>query len=266
LILLAFLLPFSIYLLLLGNLNRRPHPVLVPGTWDFAGVLFAASGFLLVVGPAVISSGSEGWRMFWLFGARAGLPAVDEGAARFWGFLAALYFGAIVGSAAYLLRQRRSLTAVYNVEPELFEKVLTQVFGALGLNPLRSGNLFVFGSGSAFTAPRREPVAIQAPHHLPARTTPVGGDGFGTAESELIGETALLEVEPFALLRHVTLRWEPDGTLLRREVEAELERTLAQTPTVANPVGDWLTMIGLALIAFNLLATFGMTASSFLRR
>ena len=81
-ILLAFLLPFSIYLLLLGNLNRRPHPVLVPGTWDFAGVLFAASGFLLVVGPAVISSGSEGWRMFWLFGARAGLPAVDEGAAR----------------------------------------------------------------------------------------------------------------------------------------------------------------------------------------
>jgi hypothetical protein len=266
LILLAFLLPFSIYLLLLGNLNRRSRPVLVPGTWDFAGLLFAASGFLLVVGPAVISSGSESWRMFWLFGARAGVPAVDEGAARFWSFLATLYFGVVVGGAAYLFRRWRSLTAVYNIEPEVLEKVLAQVFGALGLNPLRSGNLFVFGAGSAFAATRREPVAIQAPHHFPSRATPTAADGIGTAETDLIGEAAVLEVEPFALLRHVTLRWEPDGTLLRREVEAELERTLAQTPTAANPAGDWLTMIALALIAFNLLATFGMTASNFLRR
>jgi hypothetical protein len=266
LILLAFLLPFSLYLLLLGKLNRRPHPVLVPGTWDFAGLLFAASGFLLVVGPAVISSGSESWRMFWLFGVKPGFPAGDDGAARFWVLLAILYFGTVVGGAAYLLRRRRALTAIYNIAPEVFEKTLARVFGTLGLNPLRSGNLFVFGAGSPFVTGRHDQLAIQSPHRLAGQPSSSRAEGVGTVETEVVGETALLEVEPFALLRHVTLRWEPESALLRREVEAELARTLAETGSPANPVGDWLTLIALALIAFNLLATFGMTATSFLRR
>src|SRR4051812_39089865 len=38
LILLAFLLPLGVYLIVLGALNRRRHPVLVSGTWDFIGL------------------------------------------------------------------------------------------------------------------------------------------------------------------------------------------------------------------------------------
>ena len=49
-ILLAFVI-LAIYLLILGAINRRQHPLMVYGPWDFAGVLFAASGFLLFGGP-----------------------------------------------------------------------------------------------------------------------------------------------------------------------------------------------------------------------
>jgi hypothetical protein len=266
LILLAFLLPFSIYLLLLGSVNRRPHPVVVSGTWDFVGILFAASGFLLVVGPAVISSGSEGWRMFWLFGTRAGVPAIEESASRFWGFLAGVYFVLIVGGATLLLRQRRGQTAIYNVTSDVFEKALSRVFASLGLNPLRSGNLFVFGTGSPFAAPRRKTTAIQAPHLLPAASTEVSREEPLMTEAELLTEAAVLEVDSFDPLRHVTLRWEPAATLLRHEVEVELVRTLSQSTTTENPVGDWMILIALALIGFNLLMTFGMALSNFLHR
>jgi hypothetical protein len=255
LILLAFLLPFSIYLLVLGMVNRRPHPLLVPGTWDFVGLVFAASGFLLVGGPAVLSSGSEGWRMFWLFGSRDALHAGGDGTLALWPLLAAVYFVAVVGGVVYLLFRRRELTAVYNVEPEAFEKALARVFGVLGLNPLRSGNLFVFGAGGA---------AIQLPHTAGAERP--AGDVPRKSEAGLAGQGAVLEVEPFALLRHVTLRWEPSSSLLRREVEAELARTLAETHVSDHAVGDWLVLVAMGLIAFNLLATFGLTLSNFLRR
>jgi hypothetical protein len=238
----------------------------VPGTWDFVGILFAASGFLLVTGPAVISSGSESWRLFWLFGARAGIPAIDERAARIWSLLAIIYFATIVGVATYFLRRRRGLTAIYNVESEAFEKAMELVLGSLGLEPLRSGNLYVFGTGSAFATLRRNAIAIQAPHHLPASSRQLTGEEFGAREIELVSEAAVLEVDPFRLMRHITLRWEPTDTSLRREVEAELERAFAQTTPSDNPVGDWLILIALALIGFNLLATFGLTLSNFLHR
>src|SRR5437016_2779703 len=68
LIFVVFLLPLAVYLLLLGHINRQPRPVVVSGTWDFIGVLFAGSGFLLFGGPAILTSLGESWRMFWLLG------------------------------------------------------------------------------------------------------------------------------------------------------------------------------------------------------
>src|SRR5262245_39222458 len=61
--LVAFLFPVTIYLVLLGMLNRHRSPVVVPGPWDFAGVLFAASGFLLVGGPSVLAGVGDRWRI-----------------------------------------------------------------------------------------------------------------------------------------------------------------------------------------------------------
>ncbi len=242
-ILLAFLLPFSVYLLLLGIINRRAHPVLIPGVWDFVGILFAASGFLLVVGPAIISSSSESWRMFWLFGTRAGTPEVGDEAGRIWGPVAGLYFVFVVGGAIYLLRRRRCLTAVYNVDTDVFENALGQALSALNLTPIRSGGLLVFSQAS-----RLEPSAK------------------GDATVADPASRALLEVDPFRAMRHVTLRWEPAASPIRREVEGELERALSRVHCTNHAVGDWFVLLALAMLAFNLFATFGLTLSSFVRR
>src|SRR5215210_6898917 len=96
LIFVVFLLPLGLYLLLLGQLNRQPRPVFLSGTLDFVGILFAASGFLLFGGPAVLTSLNESWRQFWLLGentiSRDGLLAQWQ----FWVFLSLLYFTVVV--------------------------------------------------------------------------------------------------------------------------------------------------------------------------
>src|SRR5262245_36772142 len=52
---LVCLFPLALYFLYLAWLHQRPQPTLVPGRWDFVGVLVALSGFLLVGGPAVLT-------------------------------------------------------------------------------------------------------------------------------------------------------------------------------------------------------------------
>ncbi len=67
-IFLVFLVPVAIYCLVLHWINSRNHPVVLPGTWDFAGVLFAASMLLLLGGPAILTGLYQHWRLFWTFG------------------------------------------------------------------------------------------------------------------------------------------------------------------------------------------------------
>jgi hypothetical protein len=253
LILLAFLLPLAVYLLILGSINRRRRPLLVGGVWDFIGLLFAASGFLLFGGPAVLSSLSERWRRRWLLGQAGG--DAGEGLYEFWVFLSALYFLAVVAGAAWLLWRQRHLTAVYNVSGDLLEEALGRACDRLGLNPVRSGNLFLFGPSFEATVGRwRTTEAIQAPHHRPVAVRPLAEEELapakgGTAAEHLLGQTAVLEVDPFPAFRHATLRWDPADTPLRREVEAELARALAETPVPDHMLGLWLTLLGLALLA-----------------
>src|SRR5436309_6223400 len=121
LLLLALLFPVAVYLAVLGWLNRRPHGFLVSGPWDFCGVLFAASGFLTLGGPALIDSlsQSDAWRRLWLMGkAGQGRPLTEYlelGRALLYGG----YFLLVVSASAFLLWRRRRLTAVYNVDPTL---------------------------------------------------------------------------------------------------------------------------------------------------
>ena len=252
-ILLAFLLPLAVYLLILGSINRRRRPLLVSGVWDFIGLLFAASGFLLFGGPAVLSSLSERWRRRWLLGQAGGDAA--EGLYEFWVFLSALYFVAVVAGAAWLLWRQRHLTAVYNIDRDLLEEALGRACDRLGLNPIRSGNLFLFGPSFEATAGRWRPgaEAIQAPHHRPVAVRPLPEEHLAPAKGlpaeHLLGQTAVLEVDPFPFLRHATLRWDPADSPLRQEVEAELARVLAQTPVPDHLLGLWLTLLGLALLS-----------------
>src|SRR5262249_9563822 len=106
------------YLLILGAINRRRHPLLVPGPWDFAGVLFAASGFLLFGGPGALSVLNDRWRDSLVFGQNPTSSSSTESLWLWWLFLMALYFAAVLAGAGYGLSRSRNQTSIYNVDLE----------------------------------------------------------------------------------------------------------------------------------------------------
>jgi len=55
------------------------------------------------------------------------------------------------------------------------------------------------------------------------------------------------------LMRHATLRWEPADSPLRREVESELAKLLAEGPPSEEEsiLGGCLTLLGVSLFVFT---------------
>lgn len=249
----AFLLPVAVYLLLLAAINRRPRPVVVSGTWDFIGLLFASSGFLLVGGPAILSSLSETWRTFWLLGEGHPLRDTLLSNSALWLLLPAAYFVVVLAGCFKLWGRYRQMTSIYNVEPAAVEGLLAEICDQLGLGPIRSGNLLVFGLPAEVPSPRgaarRE--AIQAPHspNLGQPAAPAPPEPAG----ELVaGQSALLELEPFAALKHVTLRWGPHDSPVRHAVEAELEHRLAHVEAPDHDTAAWMSMAAWAILCLCL--------------
>jgi hypothetical protein len=221
LIFLAFVVPLAVYCLVLSFINRGRHPVFVPGSWDFAGVLFAASGFLVFGGPAILTSTHEHWRLSWLLGRTRTLQGIGENWS-FWISLWFLYFVIIAGSSAFVLWRRRALTSIYNIEPALFATVLTDVLDRLGLERLQNG-------------PRRLLLRFRQPA--------IGSVGSSTSAYPW----AELAVEPFPAMRHVSLHWLSHDEAIRLEVEIELAKALAQVPTNQSPVAGWFLSLSLGL-------------------
>lgn len=250
-ILLAFILPLALYLLILGSINRRRHPLMVYGPWDFAGVLFAASGFLLFGGPGVLSVLNEHWRDTLLFGQNPSSSSATESLWTWGVVFAAVYFVVVVAAASLLLWRSRNYTAIYCVDLETIQLALARVFERFGMRPLHSGDLYYFGMTSSprtddLAGEKREVQAIQtaAPE---TRTTTAVQSTLLTAGSHVI-----LEVDAFQPLWHVTLRWNPEHSPLRQALEHELERELADTPTQPHALGAWLTLAACALFLLML--------------
>jgi hypothetical protein len=242
----------------------------VSGVWDFIGLLFAASGFLLVGGPGILSALNERWRMYWLLGQPPGANGGTEGGWQFWVFLSVLYFGLIVGGAAFLLLRRRHVTAIYNVDPAVAEDALAEVCQGLGVQPVRSGNLFLFGIVVGRTPPTRFGIreGIQAPHYLPVEGVALSGSA-PPAEApgrDLLGQAAILEVDSFGLMNHVTLRWDPPDPPLRHEVETALARRLTETPAPDSELGGWLLVLGFCLLCLTTLAGLGLFVARLIAR
>jgi hypothetical protein len=266
LIFVVFFVPLAVYLLILGHINRGPRPLIVSGTWDFIGVLFAASGFLLAGGPAIVTALSEHWRMFWLFGdrsalAESSLPGVS---------LAVAYFLVIIIGCIVVFSRQRQLTCIYNVEPATVEGTLLEACAYLGLDPIHSGNLLVFGLSLDGLAQSPPLEGIQAPHSLPrtGRITlepPTTENDSPTAE-DFAGQNAILEMEPFASGRHVTLRWDPHDSPLRPALESELDRRLALRGAPEHDTGLWLTLSGFGLLALSVVIVFLVFLGTVLRR
>lgn len=234
---LAFLFPLAVYFLILGLINRRRRPMLVPGPWDFGGLLFAASGFLLFGGPAILVALRERWQITSILSPRraAQWPGID--AFNFWVMLSVLYFAVVVGGSAILLWRRRMQLAIYNIHPGVLDEALAQALDRLGLPWSRSGQQVYIGLA---TNPRVQKASIE------------GEAGRSQAATvDLIGYPARLEVDPSPLLCHVTLLFHQMNGPLRQEIESELSQVLNQVETHGNQVGLWFLALSFLLLCLT---------------
>jgi len=258
LIVLSFLIPPAIYLLTLAFRNRGRHPVMLSGRWDFAGVVFAMSGFLLLGGPAILAALYQRWRLSWVLGRTRFLNGVAENW-YFWISLWILYFAAVIMCIALVMWRRRHQTSIYNIEPSDFDSLLRRALQRLGL-PWACGRAgrIVFGDGQEIS-PRNSAVgtpAVLAGQPLPDAPGAAGLPQQPSLQSQL-GERApdvwpklrpaALVVEPFPALRHITLHWRGDYDGIRPAVEEELGVALQQAPAADNPASNWFLSASLCL-------------------
>lgn len=215
---LIFLFPLAVYCLILSHLNRGRHALLVSGTWDFVGVLFAASGILLLGGPAILDGLYEQRRLAWVLGRPVWVPVESDLPWGVWVSLWAAYFVVVVGGAAWLLRRRRSVTAVYNVTPDLLSRALDETLHRLGWQGTSAGNRLIIHPAGDKSA-------------------------------------AAVEFDTFPALRHVTLCWHGEPGAVRGEVEAELAIVLSEVDSGYNPAAAWFLGAALVLMCTVL---FGM--------
>jgi hypothetical protein len=273
LIFLTFLFPLAVYLLVLGVINRRRRPLLVSGVWDGVGLLFAVSGFLLFAGPAVFSSLNERWRVYWLLGQSDAALAGPDGVWQLWVFLSIVYFALVVGGAVYYFWRQRHVTAIYHVEAEEVEQAVTGICEGLGLDPVHSGGMFLFGLSAGLAPERRvaDGKHIQAPHYLPAvvrdhkETMPPVAPQPLAPDNAVLGQTVILELDHFPLMSHVTLRWDPADAPLRQLIESELSRQLAETPAPDGVLGAALLALGFFLLTCVFAGAFLLVAFSLAR-
>jgi hypothetical protein len=228
-------------------INRRALPLMVSGAWDFFGVLLATSGFLLFVGPALLS-GSFRQSLHDLPFSRDS-SSIGEVASEIWGawWVAwLLYYGLVIGGAAVLIWSRRNTTVIYNIESRTFEPLFLQIAQRLGLDVNRMGNR-VFLSA---IPPEEASTEIMA--GLPPVSAPVATP----RPSPIFTGPVIVDVETFSAFRNVSLHWKSNNPVARAELERELEKALTQVVTAENPVGGWF----LGIAAFLFLAIMMMTA------
>lgn len=238
LLLVIVLFPLTIYTLVIGLINRRRTPLLVPGTWDFAGLLFAVSGFLLAGGAFALGSFSIRWRLFWLFGQSWLLRDMEDSSYLFIVALVGCYLLLVAGGSAVLLRRRRQMTIVYNVRPAVFEELFAQVLESKNLAWKRLGNRL-------FLTPPDVPLPGQDEHSV-----------------------VVLDIDGSSFMHTVTLQWglgnDHREQGVREEVETEVARILPEMPTGKNPVAGWILMVGALLsgVTFFLLVLLIVAAAA----
>ena len=268
------LLPLAVYIFILAQLNRRSHPVMVCGAWDFAGVLFALSGFLLLGGPFIMASLNQDWREFWIRSPLRSLQGLSE---EWWYIRLAvwgLYFLAISAGSIWLLRGRSRTTSIYNVTPEAFDQSLESALDRLQFPWKRvRGRILIGDSGLTDgrvgqdepkraqvgkEIDRRESEPEYSASHRPAvldpkAVSPMPSRLYGPAEFN--SSRTSLEIDAFPAMHHVTLSWPRGGGALRKEVEGELAKTLLEVETPPNPAVMWLMSAATILLST---VTFGL--------
>jgi hypothetical protein len=261
--------PIGIYCWVLGRINRRKHPVVISGIQDCAGMLLALSGFLLFICPSILTGFNYRPRDIWLYNHFGFLK--NNGSGWWWVWwlwLWIMYLAVLIGGSVFLLRKRRSVTCIYNVDPEVVDGVLAQVLQNQGLEWAREQTQWFIGSKHVLAEfPARETYpAPHTPHLAIHATVPAGPvpDSSDNPFANFIGEARphdrryqdlLLDLEPWPAMRHVTLKWAPGTEIWRGLIEPELTRALSQVRTSKNPVGRWFLVVGACIFVLLFFVT-----------
>src|SRR5262245_53781812 len=139
--------PFTLYILILGMITRRPHSVMVSASWDFFGVLLAASGLILFGGPTVLAIYYDRDVRDFLLGKYRFVNIHFTTLFLKWWVFWLLYYVVVLGGGALLVWLRRTRTSIYNIDPLTFDDVLGQVLDRMGVLWMRMGNRIFIGFG-----------------------------------------------------------------------------------------------------------------------
>ena len=205
------LMPLAIYFIYLASLNARNPPALVSGSWDFGSLLLGLGGFILLSGPILLSLIDSLFRSY-AYTSWNDLRTIGTGEAQRWSLLGTGYVLLMATTFIYLLRKRRSVTAIYNVEPATLVNSLK--------NALES-------SGYTWSN-EREWLRIQGKEGTPS----------------------FIRIEQYPFTAHATLSWEGNWPPMRPQIEAALPRFLVGR--VKNASASWFFNTAVAIMAVML--------------
>ncbi len=241
--LLVFLFPLALYCLALAYINRSRRPVLVSGLWDCIALVFGLSGFLLWTVPGLI--GTLTGHVIDL------LPGGDLAATWNWGIRIG-YSTLLALVITLMLVVRRHKTAVYNVDTDRFGERLTIALANLGLDSINRSGRLIIAPAEAFST-----VAAEAITADPARVA-------STKTLRAAGRPALRRTDR-GRVSHLLPCHAALGKLrapLRREIERELPRTLADAVAVDNPAAGWF--LGFSGLIFGTVIMFALLVTAFM--
>ena len=144
---LCCLMPLTFYLCWLASVNKKSHPTVVSGRWDFAMVLAALSGFILVGGALLLTLVQSDTRFFM----RGNFEQLREGweqSSAAWLLVALGYLLLVIGTAALTLTNRTRWLSVCNVDATIAERAIERALElSLITNATRYGNRWTHGPG-----------------------------------------------------------------------------------------------------------------------
>lgn len=234
------LFPLLVYCLVLIGLNARHRASLIPGTWDFVGVLLATSGFLLGGVPLILAGINSNWRRFVLSGGVSDWRGLTgEGDARALGAWALIFITIVAGSAS-LIFTRRNVSVIYNADTDHVWDALEWIFGRLGVVWKRWQNSYEL---------KQVGPSIRHPWVQSLRSGEFVNDQPATIPEPRRSNAsyARLQVRILPSSRNVTLVWEGDVDGLRGQVESELSQLLPNLRAQDNPALGWLMTVAMGL-------------------
>ncbi|MCU0704733.1 MAG: hypothetical protein MUF18_12215 [Fimbriiglobus sp.] len=200
--------PASFYLCWLSSVNRREKPTVVAGAWDFAAVLGAVSGFLIVGGVLLLSVASSDGRLF-TGGNIDRLKIVFEEQWRNWLMMLVGYVTLLGLAVTFGIKGRARWLAVYNLDADNAGRMIAAALERSGLDAQRKGNLW------------REP----------------GGNGHRLVEAVTFHGTA-----------HTTIRLLCPHERQREEIERHLRGELEAAETGPGPAASWFTSVAVGSV------------------